>query len=222
MERISRNRVHLMEPFAARIVRLLTCPPGEPMSAPASQPVSSCREPAAASDDPSILEGRASDLVDRLCKAGLSLATAESCTAGQLASTLSAAPGASTALEAGFVVYTKAAKTMLLGVSETLLSGQGGAVTEPVARAMAEGARDRSPAGLAVAITGVAGPKPDEDDNPVGLAHVACAGPAGTLHRKLTLPPDDRDTLCEQVMLAAIDLVADMLARSTPEREAVR
>ena len=165
------------------------------------------------------LEDRAAQLVSRLKESGESLATAESCTAGALASLLSAAPGASQALEAGFVVYTKAAKTMLLGVPSELLSGPGGAVTEPVARAMAEGARARSPAGLGVAITGVAGPKPDEDDNPVGLAHVACAGPGGITHRRLMLSPDDREALCDAVMLAAIGLVEEMLDQSSRHRQ---
>ena len=185
------------------------------MSAPAAQSVFSlCElpdEPLESRRDMSVLDRKACLLVARLKAAGLSLATAESCTAGQLASTLSAAPGASQALQAGFVVYTKAAKTMLLGVSVELLAGPGGAVTEPVACAMAQGARDRSPADFGVAITGVAGPKPDEDGNPVGLAHVACAGPRRTMHRKLMLEPDEREALCEAVMLAAIDLVAGML-----------
>lgn len=170
--------------------------------------------------DKADLEALAERLVARLQREGHSLATAESCTAGALACLLSAAPGASQALEAGFVVYTKAAKTMLLGVDDRLLSGPGGAVTQGVAQAMAEGARDRSPATFAVAITGVAGPKPDEDDNPVGLAHVACAGPGGVRHRRLTLPPDDRDALCDAVMLAAMQLVEDMLDGHADNSEA--
>lgn len=169
--------------------------------------------PASAHGSPfgAALEEPAARLVRRLKDSGESLATAESCTAGALACLLSGAPGASQALQAGFVVYTKAAKTMLLGVPADLLAGPGGAVTEPIARAMAAGARDRSPAAFGVAITGVAGPGPDEDGNPVGLAYVACAGSAGVVHRTLILAPDGREALCDAFMLAAIDLVERML-----------
>lgn len=170
--------------------------------------------------DRAVLEGRAGRLVSRLNDSGESLATAESCTAGALACLLSGAPGASQALQAGFVVYTKAAKTMLLGVPADLLAGPGGAVTQHVALAMAAGARDRSPAGLGVAITGVAGPAPDEDGNPVGLAHVACAGPDGVAHRRLMLPPAERAVLCDAVMLAALDLVDQMIGSAVREEAA--
>ena len=104
----------------------------------------------------------------------LTVVTAESCTSGLLASVLSEAPGASDLLHGGFVTYTKANKTAALGVSSELLSAKS-AVCEEVARAMAEGALERSPADVAAAITGVAGPDPDEDDNPVGLAFIAVA-----------------------------------------------
>jgi nicotinamide-nucleotide amidase len=102
----------------------------------------------------------------------LSLVTAESCTAGKLSNVLSEVPGAGEHLHGGFVTYTKEAKTELLGVSPELLR-QRGAVCSEVAIAMAEGALRRSPANIAVAITGVAGPKPDEDHNPVGFVCIA-------------------------------------------------
>jgi len=95
--------------------------------------------------------------------------TAESCTAGKLAAALlSEAPGAAERLHGSFVTYTKANKTKSLGVSAALLQRRG-AVCREVAVAMAEGALVRSPATVAVSITGVAGPDPDEDGNPVGL-----------------------------------------------------
>lgn len=103
---------------------------------------------------------------------GSSIVTAESCTAGRLASVLSEAPGAADHLHGGFVTYTKANKTKALGVPEVLLKRKG-AVCGGVAIAMAEGALARSPANLAVAITGVAGPEPDEGGNPVGLVCIA-------------------------------------------------
>jgi nicotinamide-nucleotide amidase len=104
----------------------------------------------------------------------LTIITAESCTSGLLATTLSEAPGAAELLHGGFVTYTKANKTAALGVPAGLLR-QRGAVCSEVAVAMAEGALARSPADVAVAITGVAGPAPDEDGNPVGLVCIAVA-----------------------------------------------
>jgi nicotinamide-nucleotide amidase len=104
----------------------------------------------------------------------LSIVTAESCTSGLLASILSEAPGAAELLEGGFVTYTKRNKTLALGVPEELLRTKG-AVCEEVARAMAQGALERSAAELSVAITGVAGPAPDEDGNPVGLVCISVA-----------------------------------------------
>lgn len=100
--------------------------------------------------------------------------TAESCTAGKLAVLLSDAPGAAQYLHGGFVTYTKANKTKVLKVPADLLK-QKGAVCSDVAVAMAEGALALSPASVAVAITGVAGPEPDEDGNPVGFVCIAVA-----------------------------------------------
>jgi nicotinamide-nucleotide amidase len=99
---------------------------------------------------------------------GLSLVTAESCTAGAVARVLSEVPGAGSHLQGGFVTYSREMKTEALGVPAQLLK-QKTAVCAEVAEAMARGALKRSPAEAAVAVTGVAGPEPDEDGNPVGL-----------------------------------------------------
>jgi nicotinamide-nucleotide amidase len=107
-------------------------------------------------------------------KHGLTVVAAESCTSGLLASVLSEAPGAAELLHGGFVTYTKASKVVVLGVPDELLKEKT-AVCVQVARAMAEGALARSPADLSAAITGVAGPSPDEDGNPVGLVCIAAA-----------------------------------------------
>lgn len=125
----------------------------------------------------------------------LSVVTAESCTAGMLASLLSEAPGAAEHLHGGFVTYTKAGKTEMLGVPPELLARKG-AVCPEVALAMAEGGLKRSPADLAVAITGVAGPDPDEDGNPVGLVCIAVArrGHASS-HLERTYGDLGRDTV---------------------------
>lgn len=101
-----------------------------------------------------------------------SIITAESCTAGKLSGLLSEAPGAGTLLHGGFVAYSKDSKSKALGVSPQLLK-QKGAVCVDVAVAMAKGALARSPANVAVAITGVAGPEPDDDGNAVGLVCIA-------------------------------------------------
>jgi len=102
----------------------------------------------------------------------LSLATAESCTGGLLASILTDVEGRSHVFERGFVVYTDAAKAQALNVDPDLLA-TAGAVSEPVARAMAEGALNRSGAGLAAAVTGFAGPAGPDDET--GLVHFAVA-----------------------------------------------
>lgn len=131
------------------------------------------------------------DRIDRLARAvlaaacdhNLTLATAESCTGGLLASLLTDIPGCSHAFERGFVVYTDEAKRELLGVSDRLLE-QEGAVSEAVARAMAEGALARSRAAVAVSVTGYA-ESPEGCEGEPGLEHLACARHgAATLHRR--------------------------------------
>jgi nicotinamide-nucleotide amidase len=102
------------------------------------------------------------------------VATAESCTGGMVAAALTDVPGSSDVVERGFVTYSNDAKTELLGVPAELIARHG-AVSEPVARAMAEGALARSPADIAVAVTGVAGPGGGTETKPEGLVHFACA-----------------------------------------------
>ena len=116
----------------------------------------------------------ATQAMQELERKGLSVVTAESCTAGMLATVLSEVPGAAERLHGGFVTYTKENKTAALGVAHDLLAKKG-AVSREVAVAMAEGALRRSPAQVAVAITGVAGPEPDEDGNPIGFVCIAVA-----------------------------------------------
>jgi nicotinamide-nucleotide amidase len=112
----------------------------------------------------------------------LSIVTAESCTGGLIAAVLSEAPGAGDLLHGGFVAYTKDTKIAALGVPAELIE-QHGLVSEAVARAMVQGALERSPADLGIAITGVAGPEPDEDGTPVGTVHLAAKRRDGpTLH----------------------------------------
>ncbi len=117
----------------------------------------------------------ANDLLGQAKRAGLTIVTAESCTAGLLSQVLSDAEGAAEHFDGGFVTYTKGHKTCALGVPGALLQGKQGAVCGEVARAMADGALLHSTATLSAAITGVAGPAPDEDGNPVGRVCIAVA-----------------------------------------------
>ncbi|MDI1260999.1 CinA family protein [Aquabacterium sp.] len=114
------------------------------------------------------------DLAAQLQARGWQLATAESCTGGLIAATCTEVSGSSAWFERGFVTYSNQAKTELLGVDEALIEAHG-AVSEPVARAMAEGALARSRAQLAVAVTGVAGPTGGSPDKPVGTVWLAWA-----------------------------------------------
>jgi len=141
------------------------------------------------------LKELADALIQRAQRAGLGVVTAESCTAGLMCQVLADAEGASQFFHGGFVTYTKAHKTRALGVAEALLREKG-AVCGEVARAMAEGALARSKAGIAAAITGVAGPEPDEDGNPVGRVciAVACRGfPTRDLERNY--PETERNAI---------------------------
>ncbi|KAB0266104.1 CinA family protein [Microvirga brassicacearum] len=120
------------------------------------------------------LKDRAAALL-RGCKSrGWKLATAESCTGGLVAALLTEIPGSSAVVERGFVTYSNEAKTEMLGVPSTLLAAHG-AVSEEIARAMADGALTRSRADIAVSITGVAGPGGGSEAKPVGLVHFALA-----------------------------------------------
>ncbi|HEX7489831.1 MAG TPA: competence/damage-inducible protein A [Anaeromyxobacteraceae bacterium] len=118
-------------------------------------------------------------VLERLTARGERLALAESCTGGLVAQLLTSVPGASAVLEVGAVVYGNDAKTAVLGVPEALLAAHG-AVSEPVARAMAEGARRLGSATWGLAVTGIAGPGGGTPEKPVGTVHLAIAGPDGT------------------------------------------
>jgi nicotinamide-nucleotide amidase len=117
---------------------------------------------------------RAAALLDAYREKRLKIATAESCTGGLVAALLTEISGSSAVVERGFVTYSNEAKTELIGVPVELIAVQG-AVSQKVARAMAEGALDHSRADVAVAITGVAGPTGGTATKPVGLVHFGLA-----------------------------------------------
>ncbi len=118
-------------------------------------------------------------VVARLAARGEKVALAESCTGGLVAEQLTRVPGASAVLDLGVVAYANQVKAGVLGVPEALLASHG-AVSEPVARAMAEGARRAGQATWGIGITGIAGPTGGTPEKPVGTVHLALAGPAGT------------------------------------------
>jgi nicotinamide-nucleotide amidase len=139
------------------------------------------------------------------------LATAESCTGGLIAGCLTEIAGSSRVVDRGFVTYDNRAKEEMLGVPAALLE-RVGAVSEEVARAMAEGALARSPADLAIAVTGIAGPGGATDTKPVGLIHMAVARRGRpTLHRREVFP-GDRAAVRAATVDAALALALDALA----------
>jgi nicotinamide-nucleotide amidase len=150
---------------------------------------------------------RAAEVLDVAKRKKLTVVTAESCTGGLLASVLSEAPGAGERLQGGFVVYTKEHKTIALGVPPDLLERES-AVSEAVARALADGALSHSIADISVSITGVAGPAPDEDGNPVGLAHFAAARRGFTgIHVRRDFGNIGRGAVRYQAVMEALALI---------------
>ncbi len=146
-------------------------------------------------------------LIDEARSRALRIVTAESCTGGLVAGAICAVPGASDVFERGYVAYTNRAKQELLGVPGDLIADLG-AVSEPVARMMAEGALENSNAHLAVAITGVAGPGGGTPMKPVGTVHIATARTNhGLMHRAEFFAVETR----EEVQLAAVQSALQML-----------
>lgn len=144
--------------------------------------------------EPSLVE-RAVRLIDLCRSKSLLLATAESCTGGLIAGLITSVPGSSDVFDRGFVTYSNAAKTEMIGVPASLISSAG-AVSEEVARAMALGALSHSRGSIAIAVTGVAGPGGGSAVKPVGLVHCAAARRGGSvLHQELRLGDIGRDAV---------------------------
>lgn len=136
----------------------------------------------------------------------LKLATAESCTGGLLAGLLTEIAGSSDVVERGFVTYSNEAKTEMIGVPASLIAAQG-AVSEAVARAMAEGARMHSKAEIGIGITGIAGPGGGSEAKPVGTVHIAISSAQSTRHVKLALGNQSRSA----IRLASVKEALDQL-----------
>jgi len=157
------------------------------------------------------LEALALRLGRALLVRGWRVATAESCTGGWIAKTLTDIPGSSQWFDGGVVSYSNAAKTDLLGVGQEVLAAQG-AVSEPVVRAMANGARDRFHTELAVAVSGVAGPDGGTPDKPVGTVCFAWATPNGTGTARRVFA-GGRDSVRRQSVAFAIERLVDLVWR---------
>lgn len=142
---------------------------------------------------------------------GLTLVTAESCTGGLIAGILTAIAGSSDVVDRGFVTYSNDAKAGVLDVPGDLLLAHG-AVSEPVARAMASGALAQSAADISVAVTGIAGPGGGSAEKPVGLVHLAAAARDGRLIHEQVVFPGDRAAVREQTVLRALDLLEQIAA----------
>jgi nicotinamide-nucleotide amidase len=144
-----------------------------------------------------------SSLAEALRERGWRMTTAESCTGGLIAATCTAIAGSSDWFERGFVTYSNAAKVEQLGVSPQLIALHG-AVSEPVARAMAEGALAHSPADMSVAVTGIAGPGGAVPGKPVGTVWLALARRSMATHSERLQLDGDRASVREQTVAAAL------------------
>jgi nicotinamide-nucleotide amidase len=149
---------------------------------------------------------RASEII-QLCKAAnFCISTVESCTGGLITAALTAVSGSSDVVDRGFTTYSNEAKNELIGVPMDLIDAHG-AVSEEVARAMAEGGLQRSNANITVSVTGIAGPGGGTDTKPVGLVHFGCASetnPTKTYHEVFA---GDRAAVREATVLQAFKMI---------------
>jgi nicotinamide-nucleotide amidase len=157
-------------------------------------------------------EAFARRLVEAGRAAGVRVATAESCTGGLVSAAITAIPGASDVFDRGFVSYSYASKVAMLGVPQLLLT-EHGAVSEPVARAMAAGALDASDADVVVAVTGVAGPGASEA-KPEGLVWFAVATAAEVRAEKREFGPLGRAAVRARSVEVALELLLQAVVRT--------
>lgn len=153
----------------------------------------------------------ATRLLDKLRAEKLTLASAESCTGGLISACLTEVAGSSDVFERGFVTYSNAAKTQMLGVPDKLIEAHG-AVSMEVACAMAEGALAHSPAAMAVSVTGIAGPGGGSGEKPVGLVHIAAVRRGGEVsHLRCTFGDVGRALVRQQTVMEAFGLVRSLI-----------
>ncbi len=142
---------------------------------------------------------------------GWKLVTAESCTGGMVAAAITDIAGSSEIFDRGFVTYSNEAKVEMLGVPTELIKKHG-AVSEEVARAMAEGALAHARADIAVSITGIAGPSGGSETKPVGLVHFACATKETTAHVRRRFKNRGRSSIRAAAMNQALEMVLEALS----------
>ena len=148
-------------------------------------------------------------LAERLLESGKRVCAAESCTGGLIAKTFTDLAGSSDWFDRGFVTYSNAAKTEMLGVPVSLIDDYG-AVSEPVANAMASGALQHSEANYAIAVTGVAGPGGGSAEKPVGTVWIAVAA-AGYLEARLHHFEGDRAAVREATLVAGLEMLLKLI-----------
>ncbi|MFM7418352.1 MAG: CinA family protein [Alphaproteobacteria bacterium] len=160
---------------------------------------------------PDAILDQARSLLAQMDAKGMTLATAESCTGGLIAAALTAIAGSSSVVMAGFVTYANDAKQKMVGVRPETLAAQG-AVSEDVAREMAEGARARAAVSLALSCTGIAGPGGATLGKPVGLVFIGCAREGAPTLVERHVFPGDRAAVRAATVAAALDLAARRIA----------
>lgn len=153
---------------------------------------------------------RAAELLGMLRVRGMRIATCESCTGGLIAAALTAVPGSSDVVIGGFVTYSDATKEWMAGVDPALIA-RVGAVSDEVARAMAEGTLRATGADLVVSATGIAGPGGATRDKPVGLVFVGCAGRDGRIEVRRRVLHGKRGEVRAGTVAIALELAADFL-----------
>jgi nicotinamide-nucleotide amidase len=157
------------------------------------------------------LSDSARSVVEAYRQAEKMVVTAESCTGGMIAAALTDIPGSSAVLDRGFVTYSNAAKSASLGVDPALIIAHG-AVSQPVAAAMAAGALENSYADVAVSVTGIAGPDGGSAEKPVGLVWFGLATKNETTTRRIVFA-GDRGAVRRQATETALDLLLEGLGR---------
>ncbi len=148
--------------------------------------------------------------VSALTSRGLMLVTAESCTGGLIAGALTCVPGSSAAVYGGFVTYANLAKQTMIDVPAALIE-KFGAVSEPVARTMAEGALTKSDTDIAIAVTGIAGPGGSTPQKPVGLVHFGCATKDKTYHMEKRFGDIGRENIRLATVNSALEMVLEVV-----------
>jgi nicotinamide-nucleotide amidase len=149
-------------------------------------------------------------IIDLLRDSNKTIVTAESCTGGLIAAALTDIPGASAALYGGFITYSNSAKARMIQVPQRLIHDYG-AVSNQVARAMADGARNTARADIAVSATGIAGPDGGSEKKPVGLVYVAVSTDLATVVIEHRFGDIGRDEVRKATVDAALDLVLQVL-----------